>query len=126
MSSWTRMLSHFSQLKVKSVTDPLFKYGLLSICLGVISAFITDKNWVAITLFSFGGFFFLIGIIFYCYFALTCPDYLRSETYQLKKQAVEILGDNEKAENKNLENIPSITNPYYQGKSDDHENPMLK
>lgn len=126
MTEWTKIFSQVSELKVRSVTDALFKYGLLCLVIGVIAAIFSDKNWVAITAFCFAGLFLLLGLGFYSYFAIKKPDFLRSETYQLKKQAFEMLGDNERAENKNLGNIPSLMNPYYNQSDLDEENPLLK
>lgn len=126
MNEWTKIFSQVSELKVKSVTDGLFKFGLLCLVVGVIPAIFSDKDWVTITLFSFAGLFIVIGLGFYCYFAIKKPDYLRSETYQLKKQAFEMLGDNDRANNKNLGSLPSIMNPYYNQNELDEENPLLK
>jgi hypothetical protein len=66
--------------------------------------------WVIILLFSLGSLFCIIGLIFYIYFAKKNPDYLRSESFQIKKQSIELLGDKE---NPNLIGIISIatTNP---------------
>jgi len=126
MNEWTKIFNQVSELKVRSVTDSLFKFGVLCLLFSILCVVLTDKNWVIIIVFCFTGLFFLLGIIFYCYFALKKPDYLRSETYQLKKQAFEILGDNERVNNKNLENLPSIMNPYHRSDDLDDENPLLK
>jgi len=56
--------------------------------------------------------FLTVGLIFYIYFALKDPDYLRSESFQLRKQSITVLGDKENQFNDNLKEIPSITNPY--------------
>lgn len=125
MTEWTKIFSQVSQLKINSVTDGLFKFGLLGLLISVLGAIFIDKDWVLIVLFSLSGLMILIGLFFFCFFALKNPDYLRSETYQLRKQAVEYLGDNEKSENKNIKNIPSLMNPYYKSEDDD-ENPLLK
>ena len=126
MNDLTKIFSQVSQLKVRSVTDALFKYGLLCLFIGVIAAIFSNKDWVVITIFCFAGLFLLLGLVFYSYFAIRKPDYLRSETYQLKKQAFEMLGDNERANNKNLGSIPSLMNPYYTQSDLDEENPLLK
>jgi len=126
MNDLTKIFNQVSQLKVRSVTDPLFKYGLLCLVIGMISGIFSDKDWVTITALCFAGLFLILGIVFYSYFAIKKPDYLRSETYQLKKQAFEMLGDNELANNKNLVNIPSLMNPYYKQSNLDEENPLLK
>ncbi len=125
MNEWTKIFSQVSQLKIKSVTDGLFKFGLLGLLISVLGAIFIDKDWVLIVLFSLSALMILIGLFFFCFFALKNPDYLRSETYQLRKQAVEYLGDNERSENKNVKNIPSLMNPYYKSEDED-ENPLLK
>lgn len=126
MITWTKIFNQVSELKVKSVTDALFKFGIICLLLGIIAAIFSNKDWVTITVFIFAGLFILIGLVFYCFFALKKPDYLRSETYQLKKQAVEMLGDNERSHNKNLDNLPLIMNPYQKDDNSDHKNPLLK
>jgi len=125
MVEWTKIFNQVSQLRIKSVTDSLFKFGLISLLISIFGAIFIDKDWVLIVLFGLSIMITLIGLIFYCYFAIKNPDYLRSETYQLKKQAVEYLGDNEKSDNKNIRNIPSLMNPYFNS-DDEDENPLLK
>ena len=123
---WTKLLNQVSSIKVKSVTDSLFKFGVLGILIGVLCAIFSDKDWVIIIVFSFSGLFILIGLYFYCYFALKKPEYLRSETFQTQKQALELLGDNERSNNRNLTNIHLITNPTTPKMSNEGENPLLK
>lgn len=125
MKEWTHIFSQVSQLKIKSVTDSLFKYGLLGLVISALSAIFIDKDWVLIVLFSISGLMFLVGLFFYCYFAIKNPDYLRSETYQLRKQAVEMLGDNERSSNPNIKGVHMIMNPYKKDQENDDENPML-
>lgn len=125
MKGWTQIFSQVSQLKIKSVTDSLFKYGLLGLVISALGAIFIEKDWVLIILFSISGLLFLVGLFFFCYFAFKSPDYLRSETYQLKKQAVEILGDNERSNNPNVKDVHLIMNPYKENQSNDGENPML-
>ena len=126
MKEWTQIFSQVSQLKIKSVTDSLFKYGLLGLIVSSLGAILIDKDWVLIVLFSISGLMLLVGLFFYCYFAIKNPDYLRSETYQLRKQAVEILGDNEKAENPNIKGVHLIMNPYSSKDDENDENPLLE
>lgn len=126
MNELTRIFSHVSRFKVKSITDSLFKFGFLALAIGVTAAIFTDKNWVIIIVFSFAALFILLGAFFYCFFAIKKPDYLRSETYQLRKHAVELLGDNSRSQNKNLGKIHMIMNPYSNKNDDDEENLMLE
>lgn len=126
MNDWTKIINQVSQLKIKSITDPLFKYGLLGLLISVIAAIFVNKDWVLILMFSLSGLTILIALVFYCYFAIKAPDYLRSETYQLKKQAVELLGDNEKSANPNVKDITLLMNPHAAQKAVDDENPLLE
>lgn len=123
---WTKIFNQVSSIKVKSVTDSLFKFGLFGLLLGVVCAIFSDKDWVIIVVFSFSGLFILIGLFFYCYFAINQPEYLRSETFQTQKQALELLGDNERANNNNLSQIHLITNLTTPKRSENDENPLLE
>ena len=62
MTEFTRTLNQVSQLKVRSVTDALSKYGLLLLMIGVIAITIFYKDWVAIVCFCFAGLFLLLGL----------------------------------------------------------------
>lgn len=115
MLNWTRVLDQVSKFQIKSITDSLFKYGLYIFVLATISAICKTQTWVTIILFSVGGLFEIIGICFYFYFAKKNPDYLRSESFQLKKQSIEILGDSENKFNPNMKRIIYVTNPYVKG-----------
>ncbi len=121
---WTKILNQVSSIKVKSVTDSLFKFGLIGLLIGVLSSIFSNMEWVTIVIISISVLFILIGLIFYCYFAIKQPEYLRSETFQTQKQALELLGDNERANNRNLNNIHLITNPSAPNLNDDKDNPL--
>jgi len=114
--TWTKIFDQISQIKVKSITDSLFKYGLLLFTLGVLSSIFSKVSWVTVFLFITGGLFVIIGFIYYAYFAKVNPDYLRSEEFQIKKQSIEILGDKENHFNPNTTNITAIasSSPYAQ------------
>ena len=125
--NWTRILDQVAQIRVKSVTDSLFKYGTILMIIGVTSGadVLGIDDWISIVVISIGGLLITLGIVFYIYFAKNQLDYLRSENYQLKKQTIELLGDNERAQNENLRNVHLIMNP----ESDDNElkeNPLKK
>jgi len=121
---FSQIFSQVSQLKIKSITDSLFKYALLFAFAGIVPAIFTEKDWISIVLFSVSGFFAVLGMGFYFYFAIKKPDYLRSENYQLSKQAFELLGDNDRASNKNLKNLPAIMNPHHKRNEHDLGNPL--
>lgn len=97
-----KIFDKISQVKVKSITDSLFKYGLFTLVLGVISAIFTDKDWVTISIFGFSGLFILPAIIAYLYLVVKNPEYLRSENYQLKSQELELLSDSDILKNKEI------------------------
>jgi hypothetical protein len=113
MLNWTKVLDQISSIKIKSITDSLFRYGLYFFALGVLSGIFTTLTWVIIILFSIGGLFVIIGLGFYCYFAKKNPDYLRSESFQLKKQSIEMLGDKDNLLNPNVKELIYIASPYF-------------
>jgi hypothetical protein len=88
-----------SKVQIKSITDSIFRYCLLFCTLGLTSspAALQIPIWVPIILFSCGGLLLSMGAFFYCYHSVRNPDYLRSETFQLKKRSIELLGDKENA-----------------------------
>lgn len=110
--NWTKIFDQISKIQIKSITDSLFKYGLYIFALGTVSAIFKTLIWVIILLFSVGGLFVIIGLIYYCYFAHKNPDYLRSENFQIQKKSIEILGDKENHFNPNTKNITLIASPY--------------
>lgn len=107
-----KILDQVGKVKIKSVTDSLFRFGIWLIGFGTTSAIFKAQTWVAIFLFSLGGIFLVVGLYFFWYFAKRNPDYLRSEIYQLRKQSLELLGDKDNMGNPNLQDIPLITSPY--------------
>jgi hypothetical protein len=116
--NWTHALDQVSKIQIKSITDSLFKYGLYLFMFGTVSAIFKTPNWVTILQFSVGGLFEIIGLSFYIYFAKKNPDYLRSESFQLRKQSIEMLGDKENSFNPNVKDIVFIANPYSKGIGD--------
>jgi len=108
----TKIFEQVGQIKVRSVTDSIFRYSLLILLLGIIAAALKVVGWILIVLFSLGGLMALIGIIIYCVFAAKNPDYLRSENYQLKKQSIELLGNKDNALNPHVDKVIYITSPY--------------
>lgn len=68
-----KLLDHVGQVKVKSVTDPLFKYGMFPLGFGAVSAAMGAETWVIIFLFCTGGLFLILGLGFYWFFAVKAP-----------------------------------------------------
>lgn len=124
--NFNRILDQLIQVRVKSVTDSLFKYGSIVLVITLIAAIFKVDSWVVVVFFVVAIILFMVALIIYVYFAFKAPDYLRSESYQLRKQSLELLGDNDRATNPNIRNVPSITNPYNKEVIDSEENPMLK
>lgn len=112
MLNWTNIINQVSKIQIKSITDSLFKYGALLMVFAVISSIFNPFVWVIIILSSTGCLLILTGITFYIYFAITNPDYLRSESFQIKKQSIEMLGDKENQLNSNANNITLIASPF--------------
>ena len=110
--NWTKILDQVSKIQIKSITDSLFRYGLYLFALATISAIFNNHIWASVLLFSVGGLFSLIGLVFYCYFSIRNPDYLRSESFQIRKQSIELLGDKENQLNPNIKNVIHIASPF--------------
>lgn len=91
--NWTKALQEVSQIKVKSVTDPLFRFSLVALLIGAALSPFDVPFWVLVFIFSVSGVLSLLGIIFYTYFALKDPNFLRSETYQYQIKSLEYMGD---------------------------------
>jgi len=114
-------------VKIKSITDSLFRYGTLLIGLGIFSSskHVGTHIGISISILVFAALFLFIGLGFYWYFAIKAPDYLRSETYQLRKQSLELLGDKDNHDNPNLDKIELITSPYDDLSNGDNEKKEL-
>lgn len=119
MIGWTKILDQVSKVQVKSITDPLFRYSAVLFSLGATTAIFKTDSWVIITLFILGGLLLIVGLIFYIYFSITNPDYLRSENFQIKKQTIEMLGDKDNTMNPNIKELKFIASPF-SGQSDDN------
>jgi hypothetical protein len=109
---WTRIFNQISKIQVKSITDPLFKYAIYTLALGLISSIFSKYGWVTLMIFIISGILFVLAIVFYIYFAIRNPDYLRSENFQIRKQSIEMLGDKDNHLNPNTDKIVLIASPY--------------
>lgn len=110
--NWNKILEQVASIRIKSITDSLFKYSLFFITLGMIAGAIKLDNWMIVVLFSFSGLLVLLGVFFYCFFCFKNPDYLRSESYQLRKKSIELLGDKDHFGNLNIKELKYISSPY--------------
>lgn len=80
-------------IKVKSIIDTPIKAFLFLVVLSIVAAIFKIATWVLIVLFSFAGLLFLFILIEFVYFSMKNPDYLRSESFQLKMRTLEVMGD---------------------------------
>jgi hypothetical protein len=121
----TKIFDQVSRIQIKSITDSLFRYGLYLFALATVSSIFKTPIWVSILLFSVGGLFELIGLIFYIYFSIKNPDYLRSESFQISKQSIEMLGDKDNTMNPNVKSIIYIASPFSKELGDNDNNNQL-
>lgn len=62
----------------------------------------------------FEGLVLILMLGAYVCFAIYNPDYLRSESYNLRKQSLSILGDKENYKRVDMRHLVDIANPYYE------------
>ena len=104
-----RSQSSVEKVTVKNVMNPLlWVCGLVSLpCLGVI-AYAEKVSWVVncLALAPVGTL-----LVSYVYFALRTPDRLQSESYQLRKQALELIEEKGSLAVIDARRIEVISNP---------------
>lgn len=101
-----------SSFQVRSVIDPLIKLFLILLLFTFGAAWLAIADWVIICLLGFDALVLLLILGAYVCFAIYKPDYLRSESYNLKKQSLSILGDKENYKKVDMRNVVDIANPY--------------
>lgn len=117
MSDFFKSLSSaIGRIKIKSVVDNLIRFILALIFFLIIAAIFKVVEWLLIFICVIIGLTFIVMIAMYVYFALTNPDYLRSEEYHLKKQSMEIIGDKDNYKSIDLGVLADITNPFIEAK----------
>lgn len=88
-----RIQNSIGTIEVKGVPDKLWRVLLLLVVVLVGRAYLQIKEWCLILIAIVLGFVLLLAFGVYIFFMLKNPDYLRSESFQIRKQAIEILGD---------------------------------
>jgi hypothetical protein len=88
-----KLSDSISQIRVKSVVDNPMKMVLLLVLMAVVAACFHAPTWVLIVVFSFVFLFALVAVFFSIFFSFKNPDYLRSESFQIKMRTLEYLGD---------------------------------
>lgn len=100
------------KVTVRSSVNPLLWAGLVIALPLFYLADKTDSNGMRIAFFIIASLIVLSILFAYFYFMFIKPDYLRSEEYQLKKQALEIYGDQGKElTEQQIIDATSIKNP---------------
>ena len=80
-------------IKVKSILDIPIKALLILFLLVVIAAIFKVDTWILIVMFSIVGLLFLFILFVFMWFAIKEPDYLRSESFQLRMRTLEVMGN---------------------------------
>ena len=88
-----RIQNSIGTIEVKGVPDKLWRVLLLLVVVLVGGAYLRIKEWCLILIAIVLGLVLLLAFGVYIFFMLKNPDYLRSESFQIRKQAIEILGD---------------------------------
>lgn len=88
-----RIQNSIGTIEVKGVPDKLWRALLLLVIVLVGGAYLQIKDWCLILIAIVLGLVLLLAFGVYIFFMLKNPDYLRSESFQIRKQAIEILGD---------------------------------
>lgn len=88
-----RIQNSIGTIEVKGVPDKLWRVLLLLVVVLMGGAYLQIKEWCLILIAIVLGFVLLLAFGVYIFFMLKNPDYLRSESFQIRKQAIEILGD---------------------------------
>lgn len=112
--NWIKLFGEVNSIRVKSITDSVFRFGLLFGALGIAAACFNAPELAWMFCLGCCALFLIVGFVFYVYFAIKKPDYLRSESFQISKQSLEMLGDEKNKFNPNMERIIPIANPQIQ------------
>lgn len=102
----------FTSIRVKSVVDPLIKLLVMMLIFIIVSAYLKLPEWLTIVLLWFTGAILVLILLAYIGFAIFRPDYLRSESYNLRKQSLSILGDKENYKRVDMRHLVDIANPF--------------
>ena len=108
-----KIQNSIGKVEVKGVPDKLWQVLLLLMVILGCGAYFQIKEWCLILLAVIIALVFVLAIGVYLFFMVKNPDYLRSESFQIRKQAIEILGDKDgllPTDLSQIINVPS-TNP---------------
>ena len=108
-----RIQNSIGKVEVKRVPDKLWQVLLLLVVILGCGAYLQIKEWCLILLAVIIALVFVLAVGVYLFFMVKNPDYLRSESFQIRKQAIETLGDKDgllPTDLSQIINVPS-TNP---------------
>lgn len=120
-----RVQDSLSIIEVKGVPDKLWRVLLLIIIVLVGGAWIGIPNWCLIFLAVMIGLIFILAVVVYIYLMIKRPDYLRSESFHIRKQAIELLGDKDgflPADVSKVINVPYTTPQELPYKEEEEQN----
>jgi len=69
--NWSKILENVASVKIKSITDSLFKFSLFFVFFGVLASALKADLWILIFLFSIAGVLVLLGIFFFKAYIIT-------------------------------------------------------
>jgi len=113
MSRWLFDIGRIGEqaIKIKSAVGPsLWICAIISLPLFILAS-ITNVEYLRIVYIVIACIVLLPFIISYFYFTFTDPSYLRSEEYQSRMRALQLLGDRDNPFGTRAEDIVDITNP---------------
>ncbi len=88
-----RIQNSIGTIEVKGVPDKLWRVFLLLIVIFLFGAYFEVKEWCLVLIAVFLCLILMLAVGAYLFFMFKNPVYLRSESFQIRKQAIEILGD---------------------------------
>lgn len=105
-----RVQNSLGSIEVKGVPDKLWRVLILMFVVLLTSSCFDVKNWCLILMAVIIILTFFLTVTVYIYFMVKKPDYLRSESFHIRKQAIEMLGDKDGLLPTNVDKVINV--PY--------------
>lgn len=97
-------------ITVKGVPDKLWRVLIILLILFIGSNYLKINTLCIIALLVIIALVLILTIAIYLFFMIKNPDYLRSENFHIRKQAIELLGDKDGLLPSNIEKVINV--PY--------------
>lgn len=97
-------------ITVKGVPDKLWRVLIILLILFIGSAYLKINTLCLIALLVIIALVLILTFVIYLFFMIKNPDYLRSENFHIRKQAIELLGDKDGLLPSNIEKVINV--PY--------------